>query len=70
MKISKMEPSRKYRINTRVLNNLLFPVRPIDLQSEFAGIYHKAKLLRKSTITQFEELDNNYKALMQRAFNS
>ena len=55
-------------MNTGVLNQLNFPIPPIELQNKFANVAKKTEQLKQSMLSQSEELDTNFNALMQEAF--
>jgi type I restriction enzyme S subunit len=50
------------------LKRLPVPVAKIDLQNEFAKTIRKTELVKQKMVAQAEELENQFQALMQRAF--
>ncbi|MBU3979383.1 restriction endonuclease subunit S [Patescibacteria group bacterium] len=56
-------------MNTGILDNLTFPVPPINLQNKFAEIVQKTEILKHKMINQSNELENQFQALMQKSFS-
>jgi len=57
-----------YNINTESLKSLKIFLPPLDLQNKFTKIVEKSESLKQKMIIQSEELENQFQALMQRAF--
>ena len=55
-------------ISKEKLRNVALPVPPIDLQNKFADIVLQTEKLKQKMLGQSVELDNQFRALMQRAF--
>ena len=63
----KVEGARA-NISLTNVRDLEFLVPPIELQNKFAEIVKKVELLKQKMLTQSEELENQFQALMQKAF--
>jgi type I restriction enzyme S subunit len=57
-----------YNINTESLKSLKIYLPPLDLQSKFSKIVERAEELKLTMLAQSEELENQFQALMQKAF--
>jgi len=57
-------------MNTGILDNLSFPLPPIELQNKFAQIVDEVEDLKQRMLKQSEELDIQFQALMQKSFSS
>ena len=57
-------------MNTGILDNLTFPIPPIDLQNKFAKLAQDAEALKQKMIEQSEELENQFQSLMQKSFQT
>jgi len=61
--------SAQKNINLKILRDLDVFMPPIESQNKFAEIVKKTELIRQKMLIQSEELDNQFRALMQKAFN-
>lgn len=57
-------------MNTGILDNLSFPVPPLDLQEKYAKVVQDTESLKHKMLNQSNALDNQFNALMQKHFNS
>ncbi len=55
-------------MNTGVLDTLSFPLPPIDLQKTFADSVQKIEAQKAAMTASLSELEDNFNALMQKAF--
>jgi len=55
--------------NVGALNEAKIPIPSLELQKEFSNIFTKHKMLKLKMIKQSKEMDNQFQALMQKAFN-
>lgn len=55
-------------LNAGSVNNLELPIPPIELQNQFTKIVQKTEYLKQKMLAQSEELENQFQALMQKAF--
>lgn len=55
-------------MNTGILDNLKFPIPPIELQTQFAQIVEKTEAFKVQYQSSLLELENLYGSLSQRAF--
>lgn len=56
------------RVSSGQLKNVKIPVPTMELQERFSEIVMKKRLLEKSMLLQSEELEDQFQALMQKAF--
>ena len=61
---------RQKNMNLSMIKNLLIPNPPIILQTQFAKIVEQVEATRSKMEESLREMDNQFNALMQRAFNS
>lgn len=61
--------SAQPKLTANLLNKILIPVPPIELQNEFAEQVKMIELLRKNQKQSTEQIDTLFDALMQKAFN-
>lgn len=55
-------------MNTGVLDDLIFPYPPLEIQNKFLSIKKKTDSIKQKMIEQSQELDTQFEALMQKAF--
>ena len=58
------------RVSSGQLKNVRVPLPKIDLQNKFAQAVQKTKIIKQKMLAQSEELENQFQALMQKAFKS
>lgn len=61
--------SAQKNINLKILRDLDVFMPPIESQNKFAEIVRQTELIRQKMFSQSEELDKQFRALMQKAFN-
>lgn len=60
--------SAQKNINLKILSNLSVIAPPIDLQNKFASIVEEIEAQKKVMEESLQEMENNFNALMQKAF--
>lgn len=55
-------------MNTGVLDALTFPYPALEIQNQFAGVAQKTEHIRQKMFAQSKELENQFQALMKKAF--
>nr|WP_315174509.1 restriction endonuclease subunit S [uncultured Flavobacterium sp.] len=55
-------------MNTGILDNIIFPYPPLELQNQFATIVEKVETLKTEYQSSLKELENMYGVLSQKAF--
>ncbi|MDM8536938.1 restriction endonuclease subunit S, partial [Desulfobacterales bacterium HSG17] len=55
-------------INAEELKNIKINIPPVELQNTFADQSHKIEAKKEEMIKSLQELEDNFNALMQRAF--
>ncbi|RPH34580.1 MAG: restriction endonuclease subunit S [Bacteroidales bacterium] len=63
-----MHGQTRTRISSGQLANILIPIPPIELQTQFAQIVEKTEALKGQCQNSLQELENLYGSLSQRAF--
>ncbi|HQQ87691.1 MAG TPA: restriction endonuclease subunit S [Smithellaceae bacterium] len=61
--------SAQKNINLRILRELEVVNPPLELQNKFSEIVEKTESLKQKMLVQYEELEKQFQALMQKAFN-